>query len=47
VLIPIPNSKTSEEVIAEMGNKIESFRSQLESIGVKVVTDLRLNYTPG
>ena len=47
VLIPIPNSKTSEEVLAAMMSKVDELKQQLEEAGVRVTTDCRTNYTPG
>jgi prolyl-tRNA synthetase len=47
VVIPIPNSKTPENVVAEMNARVDTFVEQLEKAGVRVVTDTRSNYTPG
>lgn len=47
VIIPIPNSKASPEVVEAMVSKAKEFRQQLEAAGVRCDTDLRTNYTPG
>eukprot|EP00195_Chlamydomonas_chlamydogama_P010373 CAMPEP_0202894502 /NCGR_PEP_ID=MMETSP1392-20130828/3899_1 /ASSEMBLY_ACC=CAM_ASM_000868 /TAXON_ID=225041 /ORGANISM="Chlamydomonas chlamydogama, Strain SAG 11-48b" /LENGTH=539 /DNA_ID=CAMNT_0049579229 /DNA_START=202 /DNA_END=1821 /DNA_ORIENTATION=- len=47
VIIPIPNSKTPDDVKAAMLVKVEEFKADLEAAGVRVVTDTRDNYTPG
>jgi len=47
VIIPIPNSKVSEEVVAAMKAKANELQGELKSAGVSVKVDDRDNYTPG
>lgn len=47
VVIPIPNVKLSSEDKQAMADKAEDFVQQLRSAGVRVISDMRENYTPG
>uniref|UniRef100_A0A6T5V5E6 proline--tRNA ligase n=2 Tax=Eukaryota TaxID=2759 RepID=A0A6T5V5E6_9EUKA len=47
VIIPIPNSKMSEEARQKLQDQCEAFFKDLKAAGVRVKMDDRLNYTPG
>lgn len=47
VLIPIPNSKLSQEALAAMHAKTAELSSLLKAAGVRITVDDRNNYTPG
>lgn len=47
IVIPIPNSKMSEEARAALAGKADEFVSSLKAAGVRVSSDTRDVYTPG
>jgi prolyl-tRNA synthetase len=47
VVIPIINSKLSEEQVQALRDKAKELESVLKGAGVRVALDARTNYTPG